>query len=273
MSHSQRKRGGVKRRIVEVSLAPVRWVAGLYPGLDGRSSFLAVSAAVILTLFWHHARAAQYYTYVGLMPGWARSGDPALSGLYAYVYSHVGSAVLLLLLPMGIIRFVLGDRVRDYGLGPGRPREWSIALALYLILLPVLVSLPDAVGDRDRSRALLCLRRRLPAEVAGLGVFLPRIPALWLSPQIRRARDPDLDPGLLSDALRQARARGIRFDRRRIRLVPTRAGRPFDPSGRDAPLSDGVHARLPHEQLVAVVGKGPTGPLRAPPRLARMARA
>lgn len=101
--------------------APLRWVAAQYPGLDSKTTFVAVSAAVILTLVWHHARVT------------------GASSISSWGYSHLMSSFLLMGLPMLSIKLFLRENLVDWGLHAGRRREWTIAFAAYVILLPSLV--------------------------------------------------------------------------------------------------------------------------------------
>ncbi len=86
-----------------------------------------MSAAILLTLVWHHVRAVH-----------GSAGSSGLAGLYAFGYVHLTSSLLLMALPVLAIKLVLREKLGDWGLRAGRRREWTIALVAYLLSLPLL---------------------------------------------------------------------------------------------------------------------------------------
>jgi len=107
-------------------LAPLRRISSQYPGLERKSTFVVVFAAVILTLVWHHARSTQ-------------DSVAHLGGLGAFGYAQLTSSFLLMGLPLLSIVLVLRENPRDWGLRAGRRREWTIALVAYLLAIPLIV--------------------------------------------------------------------------------------------------------------------------------------
>lgn len=147
-------------------LAPARWVAAQYPGLDRRTTFVGVSAAVILSLVWHHTRAAHFY-----------AGSSGISGLYAFGYAHLTSSFLLMVLPVLAIKLFLRERLADWGLRAGRRREWTIVFVAYLLFLPLLAW----VSGMDTFRATYPALRAAETDATVFWIYEGLYLVKWVS--------------------------------------------------------------------------------------------
>lgn len=96
-----------------------------------RAAFMLVYAAVVLTLMEHTFRPV---FFVRNFP----AESTAYAGLFPHLWWALGSIVLYLPVPMLIVRWGFGHRLRDYGWSIHVPgRYWLLYAAMLLVVLPL----------------------------------------------------------------------------------------------------------------------------------------
>ncbi len=102
---------------------------------EKRAVWIAVSSAVLLTLAWFPG----YYTFFQEKAAALLGGHPYFLW-FSFLYQYLADILLLVLIPVLIIRFVLHEPLRDFGLRLG---DWRFGLkycaAFFVILAPFLV--------------------------------------------------------------------------------------------------------------------------------------
>jgi membrane protease YdiL (CAAX protease family) len=144
----------------------VSWWTDLRPALlaEKRALFLVVGVAVLLTLAWY---PAHYTAFVGLAERLVP--DPAYRPWFAHACQYAAGLVLLVLLPALAIRFVLRERLADFGLCIG---DWRFGLAYVAVVSAVMAPLLW-IGSADPE---LMAEYPLPRLAYGL---TPWNPLLW----------------------------------------------------------------------------------------------
>jgi len=104
--------------------------------LDREVAVVLLSIPIVMTTLWYFGRPDFYYDHLArLVPA-----DAPLAYLYPFVYFALSSVVLRTLVPLLLIRFVLGRRPSDYGYScpPTFGLTWGYLL-LFLAVLPFVV--------------------------------------------------------------------------------------------------------------------------------------
>ena len=117
-------------------------VADAFRGRQFKPTVILLVSCLLL-LAWKYFCSADIYAYYFEMSG-PRFASPQVIGAILYFASCF---LLMGLVPVFIIKRVLGERLRDYGAGFGVPKR---TLRSFLILAPVFV-LAGYIGSKDAS--------------------------------------------------------------------------------------------------------------------------
>ena len=104
-------------------------------GLDRRSTVIFIGSAVLLTLHRIYSRRTFFrQNFAGYFV------DHPLQAAFPYYYWFLTSAITLLLLPALVIKYGVGDRIRDYGFRrPGAKLGWGFVIGGWLLMLPLMI--------------------------------------------------------------------------------------------------------------------------------------
>lgn len=109
-----------------------RWALAEVAALDRRSLFYFVSAAVLLTIYRYQGSTMFFRQTFEVDGHWAR--------LYPYVWWFCSCFVLLLIVPVALLKFVLGEDVGRFGLRLHNPWfDVKAFLFFYVLMLPLIV--------------------------------------------------------------------------------------------------------------------------------------
>jgi membrane protease YdiL (CAAX protease family) len=90
---------------------------------------------------------------------------------------HLVSALFLAVLPFLVIRVLFRDSLSDYGLTWGRRREWGLALILFLLFLPVLLTVAQLESFQQQYPNLDLIRE----DARGFWIYQGLYSIKWIS--------------------------------------------------------------------------------------------
>ena len=113
------------------------WVTSKYPGLDFRSTTVAITGSIFLTLFLYYGKPSHFFRY---LPHYASSLSPNRAQLTAYLYSHIVSLLVLLVAPLIVITLIFKESPKKWGIRiAGSSKEFKIVLFMYLAFIPIVI--------------------------------------------------------------------------------------------------------------------------------------
>lgn len=121
------------------------WLQLAYPELDFQSVFITVVGSAVLILYLYHGKPEDFITW---FPSMSKLSH-AKVGLYSYIFSHLATFVLLMLVPLVLATF-LKLTPADFGVRiQGARREFLIVITLFLLFLPVVMILSRSTGFQN----------------------------------------------------------------------------------------------------------------------------
>jgi len=102
-------------------------------GLDRKVIIIFISIAVLQTISWYYTSRTFFRYYI--LPQYQFEPDIYL---YEYLYWYIGDFFTFFILPVLIIKLVLRENLKDYGLGIG---DYWIGTKLSLIFLGIMIPL------------------------------------------------------------------------------------------------------------------------------------
>lgn len=110
--------------------------------MDLRSFGVLVLTSVLLTLFYYYGRPSHFRGELeATVVAWLGLGKSSLTGVLGYWYWALSSAVLRVLIPLGVIVWIFKESPRDYGYRLWEKGHLWVYGAMYLMMAPVLVGM------------------------------------------------------------------------------------------------------------------------------------
>ncbi|MGM0597378.1 MAG: CPBP family intramembrane glutamic endopeptidase [Myxococcota bacterium] len=170
---SSKRKPAKKYKVLSLKAAgayPFNWVAGLFPGLDFRSTFITISGCILLILYLYHGKPFHFFKY---FPDLARNLGREKAAMASYIYSHLVSAVVLLIIPLAAITLVFRENPKEWGIKfKGSGKEFKIVVIFYLIFLPFLFIFAQTDSFQDKYPKLKLIKDNGQLFFMYQGVYL-----------------------------------------------------------------------------------------------------
>ncbi len=125
---------------------------GLFTGEHRKATLILLLSPVLITTWKYFGAGSFYREHLSSYIMWG--GDPGFS---AEAYTFLSAFVLFALVPWGVVRFVFGERMRDYGWRVG---DWRFGWKAFAVMAPVMVlstvpsaSMPDFMAEYPLDKA------------------------------------------------------------------------------------------------------------------------
>lgn len=115
---------------------------GVQVTMDAQSVGVLLLTSVLLTLFYYYGRP---YTFRGAPEAWLVDllglGKSNFRGVLSYWYWATASAILRVLIPLGVILWWFKDSPRNYGYRLWEKGHLWVYAGMYVLILPVLIGM------------------------------------------------------------------------------------------------------------------------------------
>ena len=194
-------------------------------GWERQATLILLASALLLTLHRYYSRRRFFQLHFA-----EYFGNAPLAESYSYYYWFLTTALTLLLVPALVAKFGTRARLSDYGIRLGNQKlGWSVTLAAWILMIPVVIlavivyrpflaKYPLCKVVANSWQTFLLYQLAYGVYHVFMGIFLPRVHAIWVRKAIRKLQHPHPDYPICGNALFQAFAGGTRFNCCRVLL-------------------------------------------------------